>query len=261
MPKIENIGQFIDTNILFDIIYKERTRHKKSIDFYRQFKNLEISVEIKVRAEANQVILKYINNFTSDLNNFLFTKDKHSTKWDLLTPLERIKRLDKFLDDYKKNKNKEEYFPFYNEMIMTLKNEIIDSTLYEIKEALIELPISHLQFFKVKIDSYFNFISPAFDVENNTIVLFNEKLKTKFKNKYFLNNQSFDMEIVINIFNLIILGSDSDIKFDFINFYTNDNKFITNYKNIKLNPPDLEETELNNLLSDKINLIKFINPY
>ncbi len=49
----------LDTNVVFDIIYNKRDRNSAAIDFYKQFKNLELTIPVKVKEECIKVLIKY----------------------------------------------------------------------------------------------------------------------------------------------------------------------------------------------------------
>ncbi len=259
----KNPSHFIDTNILFDIIYEGRLRHKKAMEFYKQFKNLELSVEPKVHAEANSVILKYIQNFAQDLNNFLFTKNRHSKPWDSLKPLERKKRLNEFLVEITKQKKDlaPDFLPFYEGMIQAVQVEMMDNDFEELKEGLLTMPVSHLQLFKINVRNRFTYYSPAFDINRQDMLDFLSKLKDKLKNVYFTKEQRSDMEIIISVIHLVLFGNASGTAMKFIILYTNDKNMISNYGHICSTPPDLDQTDFNEMLKRGITSVNLDNPY
>ena len=256
-------GHFVDTNIVFDIIYDSRVRHERAVEFYKKFKNLELSIEPRVHSEANSVILDYIQNFSQDLNNFLYTKNRHTKHWDSLKPLERKKRLQEFLTEITRQKKdlSADFFPFYKGMVDSVQVEMIDCDYEELKEALLEMPVQHLQMFKINVRNRFTYFSPAFDMDRQDMIDFEGKLKKKLKNEYFEKKQRADMEIVISILHIVLFGNDSEISIKFILFYTNDNDMMKNYGHLCDSPPDLEQTDFNDLLKKGISSVELNNPY
>ena len=257
------IHHFIDTNVVFDIIYEDRIRHHQAIEFYKKFLNLELCIETKVNGEGCSVILNYITQFSTDLNNYISVKNRHGKQWDELKPMERRKRLDDFLDE-KNNQRKiisNDSLPFYKQMIQLMKLNSIDSNIIEFREILIDLPMIHLENFKSNLRSRFTMHYPLLDFTEEKVLKFNESLKVKLKNGYFQKEQSVDMEIVISLLQLIIFGNASDVDIKRINFYTNDIKMIQNYQNIRDLPPELESASFETMLMNGITSVSIAKPF
>lgn len=68
---------FLDTNLVLDIIYPERQRNKEAIEFYMKFRNYELKIENQVQKECQTLIIRYLNPFTVDLQNYISTNDRH----------------------------------------------------------------------------------------------------------------------------------------------------------------------------------------
>ena len=78
------MANFLDTNLVLDIIYPERTRNKEAVEFYKRFRNYELAIEDQVQKECQTLMIRYLNKFSVDLQNYLSANDRHSKKWDLL---------------------------------------------------------------------------------------------------------------------------------------------------------------------------------
>lgn len=77
MPEIEN-SNFLDTNIVFDIIYSKRERHNIAINFYTNFKNYELLIENTVLLECTEIILNSFSLFIIKFLDFLNFKKRNT---------------------------------------------------------------------------------------------------------------------------------------------------------------------------------------
>ncbi len=52
------------------------------MDFYKKFKNLELTILITVKEECGRVLFKYSTMFATDFNNFLGGQNTLRKHWD-----------------------------------------------------------------------------------------------------------------------------------------------------------------------------------
>lgn len=253
----------LDTNVVFDIIYPQRSRYKEAQSFYRGFEYYTLSIEIRVRSECNKVLNDYSMSFGYDLENYLLAKQRHRKAWDKLKPVERRRTLDKFLVDMgaKYKADKDGFIPFYRQIVERSKSSLSRMTFNDLRQFLFDLPSELMKHISKEIESRFTIISPYHDLDEEDTYKFKEKLKETLKNPYFTQNQSFDQTIFISIVHIFTFGDTDGNLFDSITFYTSDTKFLKVYSNISSNPPKLPEKRFEGLFSSALNGIEFRNPY
>ena len=250
----------LDTNVVFDIIYKKRDRNSVAIDFYKKFKNLELTIPVTVKQECIKVLIKYSTSFATDFNNFLGSQNtlrKHWDDTDITGKTNLIKDFEKGLQ------NKRDYQvirPFYENILNKIRKAIVFMTTQNINEFLLELPGTMQEYFVDSMNNMFITIYP----NNNAPGYFKtyEKFKELLK-EFFDTKESSDFDILLNLIMLILVGDSNNRKIDFINFYTSDKAFKKNYETIFNNKNEIcskiaEDCILNNIkfysINDKIDV-------
>ena len=217
----------LDTNVVFDIIYNKRDRNSAAIDFYKQFKNLELTIPVKVKEECIKVLIKYSTQFAKDFNNFLGGQNTLRKHWDDAD----TKGKANLINDFERNiKNKEDYKvirPFYENILNKIRRTIIFMTTQNINEFLLELPGTIQEYLSDLMNNMFTIIYP------NMIAYGYFEKCGEFKvllKEFFDTKESSDFEILLNLIMLVLVGDGNNKKIDIIYFYTSDKKFMGNYK-------------------------------
>lgn len=253
---------FIDTNVLFDIVYPQRTRHTNAIAFYKGFRNLELCIENIVNKEANKVTIEYASNFGTDLIRFLVSEERHSPAWDALNRDRRVKRIQDFVSWIKGHYAPDSpSFPFYMAIITGIQVILPDYSLLELKEYVIELPNSLLDWLRTNIRSRFSIHVPIYDPEDESIRKFQQDLKGLMQDGYFEKRQSADVMIFINLFLLLLVGSASVKYINELYYYTYDHPALTSFEKFKGKGPLMKEGKYNEWLKKGLTAINMKEPY
>lgn len=243
----------IDTNIAFDLIFDGRNRHRRAIEFYKHFKNLELTITDVIKQESIQVISKYSANFGEELNYFLDRKDAHSKKWDQLDFSERCKLIDDFIRDIKNRKDKNPYVPFYSNMLFHFKQDLCHMGMVEINEFRITLPGRMEKNFINDTKIMFTTLSTETDIDN-----YNEKerIVRNAIQQYFIEKQSKDLNILVNLIILLNFRKIEKKNIDSLIFFTCDTTFRENFNKIIKNKAKVIQT-INNHFGLNLDSIKF----
>ncbi len=249
----------IDTNIVFDIVfdivYGGRYRHKIAIEFYKQFKNYELSIEKNVYTECSDVLYKYSSDFSMDFKNFL---DSNSKFWNKMDKHDRSEIIDIFLKNMD-NKRGVDYIPFYHGIIDKVEDDLIYFRKEDLIDFIFNLPSKMVKYLCESIESRFSTVFPDSYAEDTDIINdgnINE-LYNMFINNYFNPRQSYDALILTSLIDIINYGN----KIDGINFYTCDGTFVKNFKKISSNKPSIQNMELKKYFLNGIENITFKKPY
>lgn len=252
---------FIDTNIVLDIIYEKRNYNSKAINFYKQFKNYELSIENVVKKECFKVVNNKSIDFAGDLMDYINTQKIDQTCWNNM----KIESRQAFLNDFVNNKNYrkcDENKPFYSNMINKIHDEIMYLNIDDFSGYLLDLTSKMQEYMNIELNARFIERYPGYDISKNVLPPIILKLKAfLIQNAYFKTNQEKDMGIFINLVHLVNFGEYKDDPVDSIKFYTMDSTFIKNFGKLQkceINSPNRELTEY---LQNGINNISFISPY
>ncbi|MEM3907765.1 MAG: hypothetical protein QXZ17_13055 [Nitrososphaerota archaeon] len=252
---------FIDTNVLLDIIYDQRQRHKLAMDFYKRFKNLELSVVFEVFKEANKVVEDYCSGFARDFSTFLISEEKHSTKWDDLSRGKKIKRLEDFKNWVNSRYKDDAVYPFYNAILTNVEVYLPDRSYSDIREFLLNLPSYFLLWLKVNIQTRFSIHIAISDISNDNVRKFQDELDKLMRSKYFDKTQKGDVRIIIELILLILYGSEVVREYKQVTFYTLDNLLSSNFFKFKREMPIMNDTEFNDLMKKGLERITIEAPY
>ncbi|MHB8561349.1 MAG: hypothetical protein ACYDAP_09365 [Thermoplasmataceae archaeon] len=233
------MANFLDTNLVLDIIYPERTRNKEAVEFYKRFRNYELAIEDQVQKECQTLMIRYLNKFSVDLQNYISANDRHSKKWDLLDQKKRSKILTDFIGEHKKlgQKNNGDYFPFYKSLINLSRHEIIYLNFRDLKEYLMSLPSEVMRFLSEQIRTRFDYKIPYNSIEREDIIKFRQALNDSLLTSVFKRGQRGDRYILVNIIHLLLFGDSDGKNYDKIVLFTYDKDFFDNFNQIKASPP------------------------
>lgn len=255
---------FLDTNVRFDIIYPQRPRHIKAVDFYKRFKNLELCIENIVNKEANKVTLTYASNFGTDLIRFLESEEKHSQKWDELSRERRIKRIQDFISQIRGQYTGSDVFPFYMALINSVQTILPDYEFSELREYTIELPNYLLVWLRINIRTRFSLHIPSYDANDESVRRFQQELNKLMRDGYFEKEQSEDVLIFINLLLLLIVGGVGGIsvkEYGDLLYYTEDQPALKSYVKFQSKAPSMKEKEYDEWLKRGLAGVKAEVPY
>ena len=105
-------GHFLDSNVIFDIVYPKRVRHEAAIRFYKEFKNLELAIEPAVQYECNNVVLRYVSRFATEFKNYLAGLEKKGKGWNKTSVRKRPAIMSEFLMGRRLQQSEEDFKPF-----------------------------------------------------------------------------------------------------------------------------------------------------
>ena len=240
------MANFLDTNLVLDIIYPERKRNKEAVEFYKKFRNFELAIENQVFQECQKLIIRYLNKFTLALQNYISKNDRRSKKWDLQDQKKRSRILTDFLQEEKERalKNNEDYFPFYKSLINLSRNEIIYLNFNDLKDYLISLPVEVMRFLSEQLKTRFEYILPLNSIEREDIIRFREALNNALAESVFKTRERGDRYILLNIVHILLFGDSNGKIYDSIVVFTNDANFLKNFNRVKASPPGLNLSHL-----------------
>ena len=202
----------LDTNVVYDIVYTKRNRNSVAMDFYKKFRNLELTVTSTVKEECVKVLIKYSTMFATDLTNFLNGHNALGKHWDDI----EVKGKSNLVNDFEKSiQNKSDYkviHPFYQNIIKKIKQSIIFMNTENINGYLLELPATMQEYLLDSIDNMFTTILP--NSIANGFMDTNKKFETLLKG-YFNSNESSDLKILVTLIMLVIAGNSSKYPFIF----------------------------------------------
>jgi hypothetical protein len=224
-------GHFIDSNVLFDIVYAKRVRHETAMKFYKEFKNLQLAIEPAVQFECNAVVLRFVFHFTTEFRNYLSRLEKEGKGWDRTTIKKRSTILTSFLvGRHPQDLGSEENFkPFYTEIINLMKTEAMRLNYGEMVEFLSLLPERLISFLRGEINSRFSKFTPHFDITNSDIPKFIEVTRKALSFHFSNGSLKGDLKIVLSLLQILKYGCAEKTFFGTLTLYTHDEPFITSY--------------------------------
>ncbi len=251
----------LDTNVVLDIIYDKRNGNNDATNFYKGFKNYELSIEDIVNKECYEVVNKKSLDFVHSFKNFIIYRNKIKKNWDYMNISQRRDLLKDFLKNTEDRKSFENR-PFYTNIIGLIGNEIIYMDTQDVLDYLLELP-GKIQ------DFIYNALLDKFSIIHSLIDIIDPRMPKKFLNLkgimadrgYFKQAQKNDSEILLNMIYMINNGTSENNKVNFIHFYTMDLTFIKIFDKIKLESSVVSHNNLDECFKKGIDGITFRKPY
>lgn len=256
-------ADLLDTNVVFDLIYPDRPRYDRALQFYKNFKNLELSIETKVHTECEKVTIEFISKFITDLENFLASRNRRGKLWDGLNAKGRSEALNDFLSAHSNNDKSraKDILPFYTYAMKIIRSYLVHLSYTEIKEYLLSLSSELLGYLHQQILARFSIITPYYAIDKEEITKLSENLRESILGKSFPSSQKDDFNILVSLIQIYSFGNSENEKYDSLSFYTNDKEFIDSYKKLQESPQPLNEKLLNDYLNKALNSITFHKPY
>ena len=256
-------ADLLDTNVVFDLIYPDRPRYDRALQFYKNFKNLELSIETKVHTECQRVTIEFIGKFTTDLENFLASRNRRGKHWDRLNAKGRSEALNDFLIAHSNNdkSHAKDILPFYSYAMKTIRSYLVQISYSEIKEYLLSLSSEILGYLRQQILARFSVITPYYAIDKEEITRLIESLRESILGKSFPSSQKDDFNILVSLIQIYSFGNSENEKYDSLSFYTNDDDFFESYNKLQKSPPPLDEKLLNDYLKEALKSITFHKPY
>jgi hypothetical protein len=258
-------ANLLDTNVVFDLIYPDRPRYKKALEFYKNFKNLELSIEPKVNIECQRVTVEFIGKFSTDLENFLSHRNQRSKRWDQLNPKQRSDALNDFLNTHSNNNNShaKDILSFYTYTMKTIRSNLVHLNYIEVKEYLLNLSSELLGNLRQQIFVRFSYIIPYYAIDKEEIIRFIDSLRESILglDKSFSSSQKEDFNILVSLIQIYTFGDSESRRYDSLLFYTNDENFLKSFNKLKNSDPSLNEKLLDGYLKKALEFISFEKPY
>jgi hypothetical protein len=246
-------GKFLDTNVVFDIIYSERKRHKKSLQFYQNFKNLELRVSGKVLIEIGELLNSSLTALVLRIRDSIKHLELSGRRWDDLQLSQRRKVLIEFENDINNDKKliKMNQMEFVLNGFRKLENIILKYNFEEIQEALLSVADDLSEEVFSKVNSLFSPVYLDHDKVDSKQIEYSKKIDSKVISRFFNNlSSSKDKDIVMELLFYLGFGA-KDENFRQIVLYTMDSGFEKNYLNFKNSKNECEnycEQEISNFL-------------
>lgn len=241
----------IDTNVVFDIVYDSRPRHKNAMETYKTFKNYELSISGKVNQECYKVVDDYSTRFSKEFINALKSQNRRGKNWDDMSVTQRAKFIKDFKNDIV-NRQMSDYIPFFKTIVEKIQDTIIYSNMNTIYEYVFHLTGMMDSYLYDAIATRFSIIETAVD---DTTRSYSNELEVIFNNSHFFRkNQSQDLAILIDLINVSNSYGENLIN---LYFYTYDKRFVENITKIKDKGLDIENNKVMLYFTDNINKIVF----
>ena len=266
MPEVEKQtadGHFLDTNVVFDIVYPGRNRHEDAIGFYKKFRNYELAIESAVHAECNKVILQYVGKFITLFESFLASLRRQGRDWNKIFPKNRSSILTEFIQGVSKNKSgvDPDFLPFFKEITEELKPDIVRLNIEDVKQFLLILPSKLTGRLKDQIAARFSVCIPYWDLTDEDVIKFKESAKEVMRLEFSNASLKNDLEIFVNLIILLNYGGTDDEEYKKITLYTKDDSFLEKSKKVSLNPPALKSEEHSEKLRMALSCFIVQSPY
>ena len=258
-----SIGNFLDTNVVFDGTFEYRLNRKNFLKFLKGFNYKQLCIETVVSLEAVEVICETFQLITPIIRNAIFNSD-----WDnlddkkrgiLLSEISNNIDTDKEIINYRRLEFAQEAYKQFFPLCLT-------ETKNDIQVLLRTIPDAYAANFRVKLDTLFEILQSYMeDKEYNN---YNSTLrKINDDERVFIGRDTNDFKILCSLLSILQFGAhDFDYgeyhSFNNIKFYGRDKDFLTNLQKFKnLIEKSKDSSNHTDLVKKDINNFELIHPY
>lgn len=253
-------ANIVDTEILLDIVYQERTDHKDAMEFFNRYGKQGLALESNVNRMCQRILLKQVGRFVNDFGEMIQGKDEgegNATIWDQVDIAGKEKLLENFKVRSEESTfmNDNCYRRFILSIVEKAKPYMIRMDSIHIRQYLQILPASLTDYLSTGIKENFSYLVPVNSADGKDTVNMRRELYD-----YFSIQARENAVTLANLISLILYGNSAGKNYISINFFTSDQVFIENFSKIKedLNPKDLDN---GNHVKAALQSISFEKPY
>lgn len=227
----------IDAGILLDIVYYMRPMHGNAMEFFKGYGNHGLAVENNVIRRCQRSILKYSVKFVTDFCGLLdgsTDDDNRRNNWDSMDVTSRSVLLENLIRKSTETSpaGSEGYEFFMSPLVNKAKHYIVQMDEIHVREYLQILPAALTDQLSDSIKGNFTYLLPLNSVDGRDTV----NMRKALYGHFLIDSMDTAMTLA-GLVCLILYGSAGRKKYDFVNFYTEDESFIRNFMKIREDNP------------------------
>ena len=230
-------ANIIDTGILLDIVYYRRPMHGNAMEFFKRYGNQGLAVENNVIKRCQRTVLKYAVKFVTDFCILLdgsANENNQSNNWDSMDVTSRSVLLENLIRKSTETPAADSggYEFFISPLVNNAKQYIVQMDEIHVREYLQILPAALTDHLSDSIKENFTYLLPLNSVDGRDTVTVRNALYS-----HFLIDSMDTAMTLASLVCLILYGSPGKKKYDFVNFYTEDESFVGNFMKIREDNP------------------------